>query len=336
VAIEVACECGNRFRVGDEALGHHVGCPACGRALLVSKGSEPWLIEDATPTTSGKAIASLILGILSFGCTFFTGLPAIILGAMGLSDIGKGGGQVGGKGMAIAGVILGSIGSLMTFFVLILAALLFPAVQAARSAAQRAQCVNNLKQIGLAFHNFEDKEGHFPAQAITDPQGKPLLSWRVAILPYIEQESLYKQFKLDEPWDSPNNLPLLSQMPSIYQCQSVAPGGAPSGGSNTRYQGIAGPGALFEGAKAATLRDITDGTSNTILVAEGKQPVPWTKPDDIPIASITTSLGSGHPGGVNAVFLDGSVKFLKTTLNPAVLQSLATRNGGEVVTPDAY
>jgi prepilin-type processing-associated H-X9-DG protein len=331
VAIEVTCECGNNFRVGDEFLGRQVGCPACGRALMVVKGSDPYFGEGAGYRTSGKAIASLVLGILSFFCMFFTGLPAIILGSMGLSEAGRSGGRVGGKGMAIAGIVLGSIGSCLSI-IAVLIALLLPAVQAAREAARRAQCVNNLKQIGLAFHNYAQAEGNFPAAAIADPQGKPLLSWRVAILPYIEQDALYRQFKLDEPWDSPNNLPLLSQMPRTYLC----PSDAPSGEFTTRYQGIAGPGAIFDGSKGTPLNDITDGTSNTLLVAESDQPVPWTKPDDVDITAITTSLGSRHPGGFNALFADGSVRFLKVTINPAILQALGTRKGGEVVGADGY
>jgi prepilin-type processing-associated H-X9-DG protein len=331
VPIQVTCHCGHEFRVGDEFLGRQVGCPACGRALLVTKGSDPWLSEGAVPRTSGKSIASLVLGILSFFCFFFTGLPAIILGAMGLSEIGRSGGRVVGRGMAIAGIVLGAFGCLfMSFAVLI--ALLLPAVQAAREAARRAQCVNNFKQIGLGMHNFASSEGHFPAAAITDPQGKPLLSWRVAILPYIEHESLYRQFKLDEPWDSPNNLPLLSQMPQVYVC----PSDGPSAEFTTRYQGISGPGTIFDGIKATTLREITDGTSNTMLVAEGSQPVPWTKPDDIDLAGIATSLGSHHPGGVNVLFADGSVRFIKMSINPATLHALGTKDGGEVVTPAGY
>ena len=99
-----------------------------------------------------------------------------------------------------------------------LLALLVPATGSAREAARRAQCVNNLKQIGLANHNYHSANNVFPMQAITDKDGKPLLSWRVAILPYIEQQELYNKFKLDEPWDSPNNKPLIKEMPKAYLC----------------------------------------------------------------------------------------------------------------------
>src|SRR5207244_2364868 len=120
----------------------------------------------------------------------------------------------------------------------------------------------------------------FPPPAKT-ANGKPLLSWRVLILPYIEQDALYRQFKLDEPWDSPHNLKLLPLMPKIY-----APVGAkPKEPHSTYYQAIVGPGAAWEhtkDGKGMRIQNFTDGTSNTITVAEAREAVPWTKPDDIP------------------------------------------------------
>src|SRR5208337_936304 len=103
----------------------------------------------------------------------------------------------------------------------VLIALLLPAVQSAREAARRAQCVNNIKQIMLAMHNYISANNAFPRD-ITDKNGKPLLSWRVAILPYVEQGVLFDKFKLDEPWDSPHNQELLKYMPLVYQCPSRA------------------------------------------------------------------------------------------------------------------
>ena len=97
---------------------------------------------------------------------------------------------------------------------------LLPAVQSSREAARRAQCVNNLKQIALAMHNYHSANNAFPQTRDLDEKGKPLLSWRVAILPYIEQQELYNKFKLDEPWDSPHNKALLKEMPPIYRCPS--------------------------------------------------------------------------------------------------------------------
>ncbi len=336
--IVVTCVCGNRFEARDEAVGQRTGCPACGRELVVPKGAsdfdDPLLpgYLGAQPGTSGKAITSLVLGILSFICLFFTGLPAIIFGAIGLSDIGKSHGRLGGKGMAISGIVLGIIGSCFSVVIAVLIALLLPAVQSARAAAQRSQCVNNLKQISLAFANFQDAEGHYPTAAIADAGGKPLLSWRVAILPYLGEDALYKQFKLDEPWDSPSNQALAFRMPQIYRC----PSDAASPGGQTHYQVIAGAGTAFDGPQGAKPPEITDGTSNTIFVAEAKREVPWTRPEDVDVDAIDGALGSKHPGGFNAAFADGSVKFIKITMPSVVLRALATKAGGELISTDSY
>jgi prepilin-type processing-associated H-X9-DG protein len=212
-------------------------------------------------------------------------------------------------------------------------ALLLPAVQSAREAARRAQCTNNLKQIGLAMHNYHSQHNSFPAQAISSPDGKPLLSWRVAILPFIEQEALYNEFHLDEPWDSPHNKALIERMPPIYACPS-----APAKPGMTPYQVAFGRRAMFEGKQGVAVADVTDGTSNTILVAEAGTPVAWTKPEDLEFDpdGMPPRIGSRHPGGANVLFADGSVRFIKHTVNQAVLRALFTRNGGEVIGADAF
>jgi prepilin-type processing-associated H-X9-DG protein len=211
-----------------------------------------------------------------------------------------------------------------------LVALLLPAVQAAREAARRAQCTNNLKQIGLAMHFYHDANNAYPKPAITDKDGKPLLSWRVAILPYIEQASLYQKFHLDEPWDSPHNKALIVQMPT-YLCPS-RPNAQPG---TTTYRCLVGPGALFEEGKATTMADVTDGTSNTLAVVESQEAVPWTKPDELkfdPAAGASLfGVGSFHPGGFNALFADGSVRFISATIDKQVFKSLITRAGHDGV-----
>ena len=213
----------------------------------------------------------------------------------------------------------------------VLVALLLPAVQAAREAARRPQCTNNLKQFGLAMHNYHSATNALPKPAITDKDGKPLLSWRVAILPYIEQAELYNKFKLDEPWDSPHNKALINEMPSTYLC----PSWRVTGPGMTTYQAFVGPGALFEEGKATGFQDVTDGLSNTLMVVEAKDAVIWTKPDDLkfdPLAAPSLyGASSNHPGGFNALFGDGSVRFIKVSINPEVMKALITRNGGEAL-----
>src|SRR5947208_12647542 len=117
---------------------------------------------------------------------------------------------------------------------------------------------NNLKQIAIAMHIYHDQHQGLPTAAIYSADGKPLLSWRVLLLPYLEQDALYKQFHLDEPWDSAHNRKLLARVPPIY----VAPGEKET--TDTHYLGFAGKGAFFEGKKGVGITDITDGTSNTL------------------------------------------------------------------------
>jgi hypothetical protein len=135
-----------------------------------------------------------------------------------------------------------------------LVALLQPAAGRARAAADRARGTNNLKQIGIALHNYHDAHKSFPAAASYDKNGKPLLSWRVHLLPYLDQDNLYKQFKLDEPWDSDHNKKLIEMMPGVFRSSERLPAGM------TTYLGVAGEGAIFPDRKAVFVREIRGGT----------------------------------------------------------------------------
>jgi prepilin-type processing-associated H-X9-DG protein len=344
VPIHVTCNCGKEFETNDENAGRRARCPACGSELIVPGLGRVGGIEDnpylaptkdlgaapgVVPHTSGMAIASLILGIFSLVCNIFTGLPAIILGSVSLSAIGRSRGAVTGQGMAVGGIVTGALGSALGGFAMLIA-LLLPAVQAAREAARRSQCTNNLKQIGLAMHNYYSVHDVLPPPFTLDPAGKPLLSWRVLMLPYVGQEGLYQQFKLDEPWDSPNNKPLVEKMPSVFACPSW-PQASPGAGMTT-YQVLIGPGTLFEKAEGIKFGDVRDGLSNTLMVLDTKAPIAWTQPSglDFTPGSPIKGLGSMHPGGFNALMGDGSVHFIKSTTPARTLEALTTRNGGEV------
>jgi hypothetical protein len=227
--------------------------------------------------------------------------------------------------------------------------LLLPAVQNVRGAANRMKSANNMKQMTLAAHNYNDVYNELPGNSY-GPDGKPLLSWRVHILPFVEQDILYKQFKLDEPWDSPNNIILLNQMPRIYENPNES-----AVTSKTYYRGFSSPGAVFEhrfGMRPGlnkelkgpgpqgkfdpfNLGNIKDLSSETILFVEAGEPIEWTKPEDL-----DASLGKPFPplGGmklqrnrIQVGMLDGQVKMLRNDLPETTWRALVTHNGGEVI-----
>ncbi|HLW67315.1 MAG TPA: DUF1559 domain-containing protein [Gemmataceae bacterium] len=200
-----------------------------------------------------------------------------------------------------------------------------------RASADQIKSQNNIKQMTLAVINYADTYGGpMPSAAICDKNGKPLLSWRVAILPYIEQDNLYKQFHLDEPWDSEHNKTLIARMPDIYKL----PGDKtkyeyPS----THYLALVGNGAAFEEKRGVRFpAEITDGTSNTIWVVEAEKAVPWTKPEDIAYdPKQLPKLAYFFNNRCNAGNLDGSVRTLRKDLKAEVVHPMITRAAGDII-----
>ncbi len=220
----------------------------------------------------------------------------------------------------------------------VLTALLLPAVQAAREAARRTSCGNNLKQIGLAMHNYHDTFKTFPPAYIADEDGTPIRSWRVLILPYALSTPLYDQYDFHEPWDAPENQFAVTTPMTVYACPSD-PANATSP-TDTSYFVLTGSGTIFEEDASPTFANIIDGTSNTILAVEvSGTGINWCEPKDLDIAYFVAMFGPGgtgpqsspHPGGLNVLMADGSVRFLSFSTAPAMVQALATRNGGEDV-----
>lgn len=207
------------------------------------------------------------------------------------------------------------------------------AMQRARGAASRATSSNNLKQIALAMHIYHDTFGKFPARASRTPEKKSLLSWRVQILPFVEEKSLYDQFKHDEPWDSPHNKALIAKMPRVYASPLAPPELAAEG--KTTYVVPVAPKAIFAGEEGLSIIKIPDGTSNTLLVLEAvpEKAVIWTKPDDLEIddkAPLTGLAGSPRAAFL-AALADGSVRTLADTIDLTVFRALLTKDGGEAV-----
>ncbi len=222
---------------------------------------------------------------------------------------------------------------------------LSPVLSSARLAAGRAQSINNLKQIGLAFHNYAQVNNHLPPPALLGGDQKKFpYSWRVALLPYLDQDALYREYRFDEPWDGPNNSKLIDQMPAVYSVPG--PGGAPLSRSKASYYVFTGQATLLgspwvpggQNPEPTRFEQVIDGTSNTILAVEWDGNVPWTKPDDIPFDpnGAVPVLGGFWSDEVNVLLGDGSVRGMRKEIFPNILKALVTRAGKEVIQGDAF
>jgi len=210
-----------------------------------------------------------------------------------------------------------------------------PAVDTLEEAARARQvAMTQMRHFGLGMHSYHQEHKSFPPPALVDGDGKPLLSWRVALLPYLEDDykDLYGQFHLDEAWDSEHNKPLIAKMPAIYRC----PRSKKADSGMTVYQVPRGPSTVFAGPDGISYRKITDGTSNTIGVVEVDEnhAVPWTKPEDWTFdpANPPKGLGGHFPERIFLCLVcDGSTHAIPITAKKETLSALFTRNGGEIV-----
>ena len=340
------------------------------------------------PRTSGRAVASIVLGALSCavpaalaipGAVFtlvglapaifwhaaqvVTAVPATIYGFLSLRDTRRGQGLIQGRGFAVSGIVLSL---LATIFVM-------PAVQFGMviptilEAKQQKQSMLNLKAIVMAMHKYHDEYSRFPPAVVFSVDGKPLYSWRVRLLPFLGHVKLYEQFKLDEPWDSPTNKPLLAQMPVEF-----APPGErfPPADFTTNYLVFDGPDAVFQTDRRpkwlddplnqgrisgmqlhpqrpgdqpvydfgewARMASITDGPGNTILLVEADERVPWTKPQDLPYAKDRPlpKLGGHYHGDFVVALADGSVRIVAKKVSEQSIRAAITPRGDEIPAPD--
>ncbi len=196
---------------------------------------------------------------------------------------------------------------------------------------RRVQSKNNMKQLGIAMHNYHDTHGQFPPPVIMGPDGKTPVSWRVAVLPYLAQGDLHKRYNFNEPWDSEHNKKLLKEMPAVYRHPEDD-----ANSTNTSYFAIVGEKSLLgpKDGEGTSFRDITDGSSNTLMVVEAKKQIPWTKPADIDYDHDAEKLpvfGGWYKTGYHALFGDGSVRMIPETIEDDTLRKLIERNDGQVV-----
>ncbi|HYW81109.1 MAG TPA: DUF1559 domain-containing protein [Thermoguttaceae bacterium] len=205
-----------------------------------------------------------------------------------------------------------------------------------RAPVQRSICQNNLKQIAMAMHMYHQEHGTFPPAYVADEDGTPMYSWRVLLLPYLEQNALYRQFDLTQPWDSPSNMMLTNTVLSIYNC----PSSLQQNGLQTNYVMIVGSETLSEGTNTTDMARISDGSSRTIMIVEvAASGIHWAEPRDLTADEITFAIndgtspgiGSNHQGGANVALCDGSVHFLSNGTSPSQVEAMSTIDGGEVV-----
>ncbi len=241
----------------------------------------------------------------------------------------------------------GSVGG-----VAVLTALLLPAVEQARSAARRSQSMNNLKQLGLAMHNYHDVYNEFPMGTAENADLKPdeRLSWLYSVLPFLDQAALHQRIDKQGAWDSAAN----KQWTGIVIPTLKNPGSGDVGTPTTHYIGIAGVGEDTPGLKKhnnrtgiygydrkTRMRDILDGTSNTMCVTEASNPEKnsWAQGGRSTIRALTQKpyingpdgIGGPYPGGINVLMTDGSVRFVSQAIDPKTFEALSTAQGGEAL-----
>jgi prepilin-type processing-associated H-X9-DG protein len=246
----------------------------------------------------------------------------------------RGAGRV--PGCTVPTLLVGAVLSTLA----ILFGCLVPATSTPREVAYRMSCSNNLKQIAIALHNYHDTYKALPAQSITDGKGRPMHSWRISILPFLEHSPRYDRYDFSQPWDSPYNRGVCRDPIPDYRCPSSD---IDDDSNLTNYFVVYGDGTMFAPDRWTRFSDVTDGLSNTIMVVECDSEamrVEWAEPRDIPFDRMSyrlnppdgLGLSSEHDNGVQVAMGDGSVRFLSDgTVAETTLRYSLIRNDGKNV-----
>jgi hypothetical protein len=219
-----------------------------------------------------------------------------------------------------------------------IAAIFIPSIDV-RSPGRRAWCANNLRNLAQAIYGYRQANGHYPPAYVADENGKPMHSWRVLILPFLDRKDIYEQYKFDEPWDGPNNRKLHHLVIDLYRCPSSSPGNE----TMTSYAAVVGPTTMWDASQAPGVKGVPDGEGNTLLVVEvADSGIHWMEPRDLHVGrmapGINAKAGQGisskHKGIANVAFADARVMLLQDDIKPRVLDALLTRDGGETLPPE--
>jgi hypothetical protein len=221
--------------------------------------------------------------------------------------------------------------------------LMWPTVSGVREAARRNQCGNQMRQIALALQLYEQDHGCFPPAILPDENGRPMHSWRVLILPYLDERWLYQAYHFDEPWDGPNNRKLAAKPCAIYRCPSWDGDGA---SDTTCYVAVVGPDTMWPNGRSRKAEEITDALANTLMVVEAHDTgIRWMEPRDLTVEELLNLAGDQSGGRGNCpheseshyqyalgwcgAFADGHIQFLNHMVSRDVLVAATTVAGGE-------
>jgi hypothetical protein len=330
--ISFTCGCGKQLESREIYAGQWIECPACGAKLTVPDPYDPPRSErrpkrrDDAEAPAGSKTGLIVGGIIA-GALALGAVVTVVIILAGKSD-SNGSDRPLSRG---------------------------------EEGRTRALSQNNLHQIGIAMHNYNDTFRRFPPAVVYNQKGEPLYSWRVLLLPYLDQNHIYNQVHFNEAWDSPHNKSLLTQMPKVYahpgststtethylvfdgrdeKSVSAAFASSPQYAPLRQFNGVPPQtGQVFEaGIQTGIPQTFTDGASNTILVVEADKAVPWSKPEDLPFGPGSTlpPLGGLYESGNFQVCLaDGSVRTLnRQRISDTTLRAAITANGGEVLGND--
>lgn len=323
--------------------------------------------ETLTTRVSGKALTSFLLGLTAPFLLVFTGVPALVLGVVGLRDINRSDGRLTGLRLALAGMVLGAVGILVT----VVGAFCIVILQA-RATAARAECANHLRELGMAVNDYYQVHKAFPAGTLPNDQLSPdqRLSWFAGLLPYYaEREALrrqlsreqsfygaiYRNLDLSAAWDAESNRQAINTPVRVWLCPGHPHYDPRQQPGQTHYVGLAGIGSdaaalplrdpragVFGSTRQASRDDFVAGTSQTILVAETAwQNGPWAAggfptvrgldPGDRPFFGVGRPFGGMHPGGLNVLMADGAVPFFSNKMGPRVFMQHLTIHGDKAL-----
>lgn len=286
------------------------------------------LPSGSKPEASWLASVSAVSAVIGIVVPLVFSILALVCGLIALVRIRNSKGRIGGEGRASFGASLGGVFTLL--WAILIPVVILPALAAARGL----ETMSNLKLIGSALYEFQSRNGRFPSAYIVDGNGKPMLSWRVSLLPYLDQESLYREFDLAQPWDSERNRPLIAKIPRIYQSPflwSNAKGA-------THVVAVVGPNAAWTESAPVNLDELVDGPHNTLWVVEyARDDIPWTQPADLKSNEMSftindstkPSIGSASRNGASIVLVDGSVLSLPNDFSSELLKALINRRDGK-------